>query len=111
MEICIIDKRYTDILFNDSFRKIIIIRTASPESNINLLQIYNIPIPKINDYSMLEVLKIVNRLKDIAKNIDWNTSEALEFMVLLETIAGKRNANNLAYLVFNECIVYETRYY
>ena len=56
--------------------------------------------------------KIVDRLKEISKDIDWDetvlgghTSEAISFMALLEIIAGKRNLNKLAYLVFNEMYI------
>lgn len=107
---CVVNEEYTKILFDEIFLKMITVRTSSPENNINLLRAYDIPIPKANIagyYSPSEVLKIVDRLKNIAKDIDWNgavfgdyTSEAISFMALLEVIAGKRNLNKLAYLVF-----------
>ena len=79
-----------------------------------MLQAYEVPIPEVNPeyWNPVEVLRIVDRLKEISKDIDWDetilgghTSEAISFMVLLETIAGKRNLNKLAYLVFNEMYI------
>lgn len=90
------------------------VRTSTLENNINLLRAYNIPIPGGNPkyWSPAEVMKIINRLKEISKDIDWSetafgghTSEAISFMALLEVIAGKRNLNKLAYLVFNEMYI------
>lgn len=82
---------------------------------IDLIRAYKIPVPKINpDYlwSSSEVLKIVYKLKDIERNVNWNktmfdgyTSEAISFMSLIEAIAGKRNFCKLAYLVFNEMYI------
>ena len=116
MEEHVLDEKYVEILLDDIFLKIIIVRTSSPENNTNLLRAYEIPIPKIYSeppfYRASEVLKIVYKLKDIEKDIDWNeailggyTSEAINFMTLLKAIAGKRNFHKLAYLVFNEMYI------
>lgn len=112
---CVVNEEYTKILCDEIFLKTITVRTSTPENNIDLLRAYNIPIPKSNIagyYSPSEVLKIVDRLKNIAKDIDWNdavfgnyTSEVISFMALLEVIAGKRNLNKLAYLVFHEMYI------
>ena len=110
----VLNQEYIKILFDETFIKTISFRTASPENNINLLRAYEIPIPKIepSHWAFADVIKIVDRLKKISKNIDWNetildghTSEAISFMALLEAIAGKRRLNELAYLVFNEMYI------
>lgn len=114
MEERILNKEYAEILCDELFLRTIIVRTASPENNINLLRAYEIPIPEVNleYWSPVEVMRIVDRLKEISKDIDWNeavlgghTSEAISFMALLEAIAGKRKVNELAYLVFNEMYI------
>lgn len=115
---CIMDEKilnsdYIELLLNETFLKTIIIRTATFEDR-KLLEAYEIPIPEINPeyWNPVEVLRIVDRLKEISKDINWDetilgghTSEAIGFMVLLETIAGKRNLNKLAYLVFHEMYI------
>jgi len=114
MEERILNKEYAEILCDELFLRTVIVRTASPENNINLLRAYEIPIPEVNPeyWSPVEVMNIVDRLKEVSKDIDWNetalgghTSEAISFMALLEAIAGKRNLNNLAYLVFNQMYI------
>ena len=114
MEEHILNEEYAEILCDELFLRTIIVRTASPENNINLLRAYEIPIPEINVeyWSPIEVMNIVDRLKEISEDIDWSetvlgghTSEAISFMTLLEAIAGKRNLNKLAYLVFNEMYI------
>ena len=110
----ILDEEYIKILFDKTLIKTISFRTMHPENNINLLKAYEIPIPKIcySDWAFADVIQIINRLKEISKDIDWNetvlgghTSEAISFMTLLEAIAGKRKLNELAYLVFNEMYI------
>lgn len=114
MEEHILNEEYAEILCDELFLRTIIVRTASPENDINLLRAYEIPIPEVNPeyWSPVEVMNIVDRLKEVSKDIDWNetvlgghTSEAISFMTLLEAIAGKRNLNKLAYLVFNEMYI------
>lgn len=114
MEEHILNEEYAEILCDELFLRTIIVRTASPENDINLLRAYEIPIPEVNPeyWSPVEVMNIVDRLKEISKNIDWNetvlvghTSEAISFMALLEAISGKRKLNELAYLVFNEMYI------
>ncbi len=115
MEEYVINEDYMEILFDDNFLRTIIIRISSPENNTNLLRAYDIPMTNLDFYfgnRQKEVMNVVNRLKDIAKDIDWNetilgghTSEAISFMALLEAIAGKRNLNKLAYLVFYEMYI------
>lgn len=115
MEEYILNEDYMKILFDDDFLKTIIVRTSHPENDTNLLRAYDIPMTNIDFYlanRQKEVMNVVNRLKDIEKDIDWNgavfgnyTSEAISFMALLEVIAGKRKLNQLAYLVFNEMYI------
>lgn len=109
-----LNEEYMKILLDETFLKTIIIRTASPENNINLLRAYEIPIPEVNPeyWSPVEVMNIVFKLKEISKYVDWhgtilrgNTSETISFFALLEAIAGKRKLNELAYLVFNEMYI------
>lgn len=109
----ILNSDYVELLLNETFLKTIIIRTATFEDR-KLFEAYQIPIPEVNPeyWSPVEVMRIVNKLKEISKDINWDeailgghTSEAISFMVLLETIAGKRNLNKLAYLVFNEMYI------
>ena len=106
----ILNSNYVEILLDETFLKTVIVRAVTLEEERNLLKAYEIPIPEY--WSPIEVLRIVNRLKEISKDINWDeailgghTSEAISFMVLLETIAGKRNLNKLAYLVFNEIYI------
>ena len=110
----ILNEDYIKPLLDETFLRTIIVRTASPENNIDLLRAYEIPIPEVNPeyWSPVDVMRIVDRLKEISKGIDWNetvlgghTSEAISFMALLEAIAGKRKLNELAYLVFNEMYI------
>lgn len=105
---------YIEVLLDETFLKTIIMRTATFEDKRNLFKAYGIPIPELNppEWSPVEVMRIVDRLKEIAKDINWDeailsgrTSEAVSFMALLEIIAGKRNLNKLAYLVFNEIYI------
>ncbi len=114
MEERVLNEEYIKILFDETFIKTVSFRTANPENNINLFKAYEIPIPKIEptQWAFADVVKIVDRLKEISKDIDWNrsilyghTSEAISFMALLEAIAGKRKLNELAYLVFNEMYI------
>ena len=115
MEEYIINEDYMKILFDDDFLRTIIIRISNPEHNTNLFRAYDIPMTNLDFYldnRQKEVMNVVNRLKDIEKDIDWNetildghTSEAISFMALLEAIAGKRNLNKLAYLVFYEMYI------
>lgn len=115
MEEHILNEEYAEILCDELFLRTIIVRTASPENDINLLRAYEIPIPEIDPdvlYNPCEVLKIVYRLKDIEKDINWETDalgnhniDAIRFMALLESISGKRNFNKLCYLVFNEMYI------
>lgn len=114
MEEHILNEEYAKILCDELFLRTVIVRTASPENNINLLRAYEIPIPEVNPeyWSPVEVMNIVDKLKEVSKDIDWNetvlgghTSEAISFIALLEVIAGKRNLNKLAYLVFNEMYI------
>lgn len=110
----ILNSDYVKPLLDETFLRTIIVRTAIFEDKRNLLKAYEIPIPEVNPeyWSPVEVMRIVDRLKEISKDIDWNetvlgghTSEAISFMALLEVIAGKRNLNKLAYLVFNEMYI------
>lgn len=110
----ILNPDYIEQLSDETFLRTIIVRTATFEDKRNLLKIYEIPIPEVNPeyWSPVEVMRIVDRLKEISKDIDWDetvlgghTSEAISFMALLEVIAGKRNLNKLAYLVFNEMYI------
>lgn len=110
----ILNSDYVEPLLDETFLRTIIVRTATFEDKRNLLKAYEIPIPEVNPeyWSLVEVMRIVDRLKEISKDIDWNetvlgghTSEAISFMALLEVIAGKRNLNKLAYLVFNEMYI------
>ena len=115
MEEYIVNEDYMKILFDDNFLRTIIIRISNPENNTNLFRAYDIPMTNLDFYldnRQKEVMNVVNRLKDIAKDIDWNetifgghTSEAISFMALLKAIAGKRNLNKLAYLVFYEMYI------
>lgn len=110
----ILNNDYVEPLLDETFLRTIIVRTATFEDKRNLLKAYEIPIPEVNPeyWSPVEVMRIVDRLKEISKDIDWDetvlgghTSEAISFMALLEIIAGKRNLNKLAYLVFNEMYI------
>lgn len=118
MDEYILDEKYVEILMDDIFLKTIIIRTREGsigDYRIDLIRQYEIPIPEIHPdylYSPFEVLKVVYKLKDIEKNIDWkvdalgnHSADAICFMALLEAISGKRNFNKLAYLVFNEMYI------
>lgn len=113
-----INEEYIEILFDKAFIKTIIMRAIDGsigDYRIDKIRIYEIPIPEINlgnPWNPLEVLKIINKLKDIKKDINWEVDtlgyhdiEAIRFMALLESIAGKRNFNKLAYLVFNEMCI------
>lgn len=110
----ILNEDYIEPLLDEMFVRTIIVRTATFEDKRNLFKAYEIPIPEVNPeyWDPIEVMKIVYRLKEISKDIDWNetvlgghTSEAIGFMALLKEIAGKRNAYKLAYLVFNEMYI------
>lgn len=110
----ILNPDYVEPLLDETFLRAIIVRTATFEDKRNLLKAYEILIPEVNPeyWSPVEVMRIVNRLKEISKDIDWDktvlgghTSEAINFMALLEVISGKRNLNKLAYLVFNEMYI------
>ena len=110
----ILNEDYTKTLLDETFLRTVIVRTATFEDKRNLLEAYKIPIPDINPeyWNPVKVMRIVDRLKEISKDINWDetvlgghTSEAINFMVLLEVIAGKRNLNKLAYLVFNEMYI------
>lgn len=87
---------------------------SSPELNLDchkqLIETYKIPILKISQdhYIFEDIIPIVNRLKTIAKDIDFKedgngnyNAEAIRFFALLEGLAGKRYAHKLMYLVFN----------
>ena len=87
---------------------------SNPEFNFDcnkrLITAYGIPILKNNQdcYVFEDIFPIVNRLKDIAKDIDFkedkngnHNADAIGFLALLEGLAGKRYAHKLAYLVFN----------
>lgn len=113
-----INEEYIEILFDKAFIKTIIMRAIDGsigDYRIDKIRMYEIPIPEINLdclWNPLEVLKIVDKLKDIEKDINWEVDasgnhniEAIEFMVLLESLSGKRNFNKLAYLVFNEICI------
>lgn len=110
----VLNQDYAKILSDEAFLKTIIIRTANPENNTNLLRAYEIPIPEVNPeyWSPVEVMNIVYKLKEISQYVDWHgtiinghTSESISFFALLEAIAGKRKLNELAYLVFNEMYI------
>lgn len=114
----VLNEEYINILLDGTFVKTVIVRTVdgmAGNHRIDLIRAYKIPVPEINpDYpwSPSEVLKIVCKLKNIERNVNWNktmfdgyTSEAISFMSLLEAVAGKRNLCKLAYLVFNEMYI------
>lgn len=106
------EQYYNEILSNESFLKTVTLR-ARDECNKSLMILYNIPIPDIDiglnrHWQPNEVLKIANRLKQIANDIDFtadnrgdHNEEAIRFFVLMEMIAGKRNVGKLSYLIFN----------
>ena len=117
-----IDPTYEEILADDTFVKTIVARvclghgTYDSKLLLSQLEQYKIPIPKFTSdtlYDPIKVLVIVDRLKDIAKDIDFeeidtygfHNAEAFNFFVLLEAIAGIRNSNRLAYLIFNEMFI------
>lgn len=110
----ILNEDYIEPLLDETFLRTIIVRTATFKDKRKLLKAYKIPIPKVNPeyWDPIEVIKIVDRLKEISKDIGWDeavldghTNEGINFMTLLEAIAGKRNLNKLAYLVFNEMYI------
>ena len=106
----ILNEDYIEPLLDETFLRTIIVRTAIFKDKRKLLKAYKIPIPKVNPeyWDPIEVMKIVDRLKEISKDIDWDEETVLDghiFMTLLEAIAGKRNLNKLAYLVFNEMYI------
>lgn len=114
----VLNEEYVNILLDETFIRTVIVRTmdgAVGNHRIDLIRAYEIPVPEINpDYlfNPSEVLRIVDKLKNIERDINWNktafdcyTSEAISFMSLLEAIAGKRNFCKLAYLVFNEMYI------
>lgn len=118
MDEYVLDEKYAEILLDDTFLRTIIIRTREGSIGnyrIDLIRQYEIPIPEIDPdvlYNPCEVLKIVYRLKDIERDINWETDalgnhniDAIRFMALLESISGKRNFNKLCYLVFNEMYI------
>lgn len=118
MDKCVLNEEYVNILLDETFIRTVIVRTmdgAIGNHRIDLIRAYEIPVPEINpDYlfNPSEVLRIVDKLKNIERDIDWNktafdcyTSEAISFMSLLEAIAGKRNFCKLAYLVFHEMYI------
>lgn len=74
-----------------------------------------IPVPKLQDYKYEiydifdkdKVLKVVSRLKEIEKDIDWRrgnngnyNKKAIKFLMLIEAIAGKRYSSQLSYLIW-----------
>lgn len=114
----VLNEEYINILLDETFIRTVIVRTMDETTGnhrTDLIRAYKIPVPEINlDYlwNLSEVLKIVYKLKDIERNVNWNktmfdgyTSEAISFMSLIEAIAGKRNFCKLAYLVFNEMYI------
>lgn len=87
---------------------------SNPEWNSDghkqLIETYKIPVLKISqdNYVFEDIIPIVNRLKTIAKDIDFrydgngnHNKEAIKFFALLEGLTGKRYAHKLMYLVFN----------
>ena len=106
------EQNYHKILSDGSFLRMITSR-ARDECNKSLMILYGIPIPDIDinwegNWQPNEVLKMVNRLRQIANDIDFTADncgnyneEAIRFFVLLEMIAGKRNVGKLSYLIFN----------
>ena len=118
MDEYVLNEKYAEILLDDTFLRTIVIRLREGsigDYRIDLIKAYEIPIPEINTdclYSPSEVLKVVYKLKDIEKDINWEVDalgnhniEAIRFMALLESISGKRNFHKLAYLVFNEMYI------
>lgn len=100
------------ILLDGYFIKTIYCRCCSQtEESIEiqeLLNLYNIPIPKFDISNLTDPISIMNmvyKLQEINKNIDWTfdngmySEEAVRFCVLLEKIAGKQNFMKLASLV------------
>lgn len=88
---------------------------SNPELNLDchkqLIETYEIPVLKISqdNYVFEDIIPIVNRLKAIAKDIDFrddgngnHNAEAVRFFALLEGLAGKRYVHKLMYLVFND---------
>ena len=118
MDEYVLNEKYVEILLDDTFLRTIIIRAREgsiDNYHIDLIRQYEIPIPEIDPdvlYNPCEVLKIVYRLKDIKKDINWERDalgnlniEAIRFLALLESISGKRNFNKLYCLVFNEMYI------
>ena len=114
----VLNEEYINILLDETFIRTVVVRTMDGKTGnhrIDLIRAYEIPVPKINPgylWNPSEVLKIVGKLKDIERDVNWNkttfdgyTSEAISFMSLLEAIAGKRNFYKLAYLVFHEMYI------
>lgn len=103
---------YHEILSDSLFLKTVTLR-ARDECNKSLMMLYNIPIPDVDidwegHWRPNEVLKMIDRLKQIANDIDFTSDnrgnhneEAIRFFVLMEMIAGIRNVGKLSYLIFN----------
>lgn len=105
----ILNEEYINILLDEIFVRTVIIRTMdgmAGNHRTNLIRAYKIPVPEINlDYlwNLSEVLKIVYKLKDIERNMNWN--KIMFNGYTSEAIAGKRNFCKLVYLVFNEMYI------
>ncbi len=100
------------ILLNHCFIKTIYCRCCSQtEETIELQTLlieYGISIPKFDIYNLTDpapIMNMVYKLQDIYKNIDWtvingcHSEEAINFCMLIEKIAGKRNCIKLMTLV------------
>lgn len=106
------EQNYHEILSDGLFLRTVTSR-ARDECNKSLMILYGIPIPDVDidwegNWRPNEVLKMVNRLRQIANDIDFtadnrgnHNEEAIRFFVLIQMIAGIRNAAKLSYLIFN----------
>lgn len=106
------EQNYHKILSDGSFLRTVTAR-ARDECNKSLMILYGIPIPDVDidfegNWQPNEVLKMVNRLRQIANDIDFaadnrgnHNEEAIRFFMLMEMIAGVRNVGKLSYLIFN----------
>lgn len=79
MDEYVLNEKYVEILSDDTFLRTIIVRTREGsigDYRIDLIRQYEIPIPEIDPdglYNPCDVLKIVYKLKDIEKDINWET--------------------------------------
>lgn len=97
---------------DNNFIKTIYYRCCENNPQYKLLKENLIPVPKLqndehNIFDKDEVLKVVIRLKEIEKDIDWRRDDngdynwkAIEFLMLIEVIAGKRYSSQLSYLIW-----------